>query len=136
MRVAPLVAVAAALFVASPAAGRVAVPRTSFVAVAGSSVAVYPRPGASQPLRMFGPRTGLGAPRVFLVRGRVGRWLDVLLPARPNGSTGWIRADRVTLAATHYAIVVELGAHLLTLTRDGAFVLQFPIGAGRSSTPT
>src|SRR5437868_10298109 len=121
MRRRRLLLVAAALALAWPAAA-CAVPRTSVVAVAGSGVAVYARPGAGQPVQTFGPRTGLGAPRVFLVRGRVGPWLDVLLPARPNGSTGWIRADRVTLAATHYAIVVELRAHLLTLTRDGVFV--------------
>jgi lipoprotein-anchoring transpeptidase ErfK/SrfK len=87
-------------------------------------------------VHMFRPRTALGTPRVFLVRQRRGGWLEVLLPTRPNGMAGWIRADAVSLATTEYAIVVELRAHLLTLARRGDVVLQIPIGAGRAATPT
>jgi lipoprotein-anchoring transpeptidase ErfK/SrfK len=55
---------------------------------------------------------------------------------RPNGAAGWIRAGSVTLATTDLAIVVELTAHLLTVTRNGGVLLQFQVGIGKPATPT
>lgn len=53
-----------------------------------------------------------GGPLVFLVKERVikeravkeGRpgWLLVYLPVRPNGSTGWVREESVTLSQHDY----------------------------------
>src|SRR6185437_13185145 len=99
-------------------------------------VPVYGRPGKAQPVRVFRARTPLGAPRVFLVRAWRGRWLRVLLPARPNGSSGWIRLDSVSLEQTDYRLTVELGRHVLTLTQGSAVVLRIPVGVGSAATPT
>jgi lipoprotein-anchoring transpeptidase ErfK/SrfK len=80
--------------------------------------------------------TEYGAPRTFLVTAREGDWLDVLLPVRPNGTHGWIRAADVSLATTTYSITVDLDAHRVTL-RDGADVIvETDAVIGSPETPT
>jgi lipoprotein-anchoring transpeptidase ErfK/SrfK len=80
-----------------------------------------------------------GAPLVFLVQGGqqpTGEWLEVQLPVRPNGTTGWVHAAEVRLAQHDYRIRVELGAHRLVLTEGGEVMLEAPIGVGTQDTPT
>ncbi len=74
---------------------------------------------------------------VFLVEERrPDGWIKVDLPVRPNGSTGWIRTETVSLAQTGYRIVVEIGAHRLTLYDRDRITVQAPVGVGVSETPT
>jgi lipoprotein-anchoring transpeptidase ErfK/SrfK len=97
-------------------------------------LAVYRRPGAARAARRLAVTP---ATRVLLVRARrPGGWLQVLLPMRPNGSTGWVRGRRAALRANPYRIEVRLRAHRLTLRRGGRVVLRTPIGVGRAVTPT
>ena len=63
-------------------------------------------------------------------------WVKVLLPIRPNGSTGWVQAHDVVVAPDPYKIVVDLGAHTLTLLKRGKAALKVPAGIGKGSTPT
>jgi lipoprotein-anchoring transpeptidase ErfK/SrfK len=77
-----------------------------------------------------------GAPLIFLVRQRQQGWLLVDLPIRPNGSTGWIDASRVRVTVDPYRMVVERGAHRLTLFRNNQLTLQVPVGIGTGQTPT
>ncbi|MGK2930834.1 MAG: L,D-transpeptidase [Acidimicrobiales bacterium] len=60
----------------------------------------------------------------------------VQLPVRPNGSTGWVRADDVSLTVHDYRLEVELGAHQLRLLQAGEALLEVPIGVGTQDTPT
>ncbi len=100
-------------------------------------VAVFDDPGAPKPSRTLANPTPTPAPLVFLVEERrPDGWLEVDLPIRPNGSTGWIRAETVSLAQTGYRVVVELGAHRLTLYDRDRTVVQVPVGVGVSETPT
>ncbi|MCC5948780.1 MAG: L,D-transpeptidase family protein [Nitriliruptoraceae bacterium] len=80
--------------------------------------------------------TDRGAPRVFLVEQLQDDWIEVLLPVRPNGSVGWIRADDVTLASNPYDVEVDLAAFELTIERAGELVLTADIGFGADDTPT
>lgn len=80
--------------------------------------------------------TERGVPRVFLVEERRDGWLKVLLPVRPNGSTGWIREDEVELAWNPYRIHVDLEDFQLTIHREEELVLEAPIGYGDEDTPT
>lgn len=80
--------------------------------------------------------TERGVPRVFLVETRRDGWLEVLLPVRPNGSTGWIRESDVELAANPYRIDIRLAEHALTIHREGELVLETAIGYGADDTPT
>jgi lipoprotein-anchoring transpeptidase ErfK/SrfK len=63
-------------------------------------------------------------------------WVQVLLPSKPAGSTGWIRADDVERARTPFVIEVHLGSKTLELLRDGAAVDQWSVGVGKTDTPT
>ena len=50
---------------------------------------MYDSPTATTPTRTLANPQPSGAPLVFLVRETHGDWLQVLLPVRPNGSSGW-----------------------------------------------
>ncbi len=100
-------------------------------------VPVFSEPGAAEPTQTLANPTEVGGPLVFLVdEERPDGWLSVLLPVRPNGSTGWIRYSDVELATNDFRLVVELGAHRLTLYEGETEVLQTPVGVGRDNAPT
>jgi L,D-transpeptidase-like protein len=63
-------------------------------------------------------------------------WVQVLLPSKPSGSTGWMRADDVERAITPYVIRVHLGAKKLELVRDGKVAKEWSVGIGTTETPT
>src|SRR5438552_6965359 len=83
-------------------------------------------------------KTEYGLPRTFLVTDQNSRpgWLNVLLPIRPNGASGWIKASDVTLGQSDYEIRIELGAHKLTLLKLGQPVLDSGVVIGADKTPT
>ena len=94
-----------------------------------------PDPGADVVHRLAHP-TARGAPRVFLVERRRGAWFEVQLPVRPNGTTGWVRAEDVELSRTGLAVEVDLGDFELRVTREGEELVTSPIGYGAEDTPT
>ena len=109
-----------------------------------TSVAVYPSPDAPQPTQQFpnpwlyqpdNPDTKV--PQVFLVKTqRADGWVEVLLPVRPNGSTGWLHASDVTLSQNPFHIVVSLSAHTITVTNATSVVYTGPVAVGAPDTPT
>jgi lipoprotein-anchoring transpeptidase ErfK/SrfK len=107
------------------------------------SVAVYDFPGQTEPTRapLPNPRPSGGAPGtmvplVLLVVEQQPEWLKVLLPVRPNGSSGWIREADVELASHDYRILVELGAHHITVWKGNDVFFEGPVGVGRAATRT
>jgi lipoprotein-anchoring transpeptidase ErfK/SrfK len=64
------------------------------------------------------------------------RWLQVMLPGRPNSSTGWIAQQGTREIVTGWQIVVNLAARRVSAYRDGRVVRAFPAVVGKSSTPT
>lgn len=100
-------------------------------------VEVFDEPDTPEPTRTLANPTDVGGPLVFLVdEQRDDGWLEVLLPVRPNGTTGWIRASDVDLAGNDYHITVELDAHMITLYNGDEVVLSEPVGVGRDNAPT
>ena len=77
-----------------------------------------------------------GSPLVFFVQERENDRFRVLLPVRPNGSQGWVRASDVTLFQHDYRITVSTGRHELRVYRAGKVVMRVPVGLGTSTTPT
>ena len=113
-------------------------PRRHLVATArGSSIDVFgaPDPGTPVAWTLPNPRAS-GSEQVFLVIGEGGEWLNVLVPVRPNGSTGWIRVADVTLAGHDFSMVVDLTAHRLTVYEGDAVWAEEPVGVGVATTPT
>ncbi len=77
-----------------------------------------------------------GAPLTFSVDRHDGAWLRVRLPARPNGSTGWIRAADVTVTKVPYRIEISVDAKELRLFQSGRLLHNFPAATGTGGTPT
>ena len=63
-------------------------------------------------------------------------WLDVMLPGRPNGSTGWIAQQGTRTASTAWSIRVDLARRRVGAYRQGKLVKAFAAVVGKPSTPT
>jgi lipoprotein-anchoring transpeptidase ErfK/SrfK len=101
------------------------------------AVKVYDHQGAVTPVRTIAQPDDPPRPLVFLVQKEAPPlWLQVLLPVRPNGSMGWIKATDVRLTEHDYRITIKLNAHRITVTRGSTTVVDAPIGVGRAQTPT
>ncbi|MEM9133778.1 MAG: L,D-transpeptidase [Actinomycetota bacterium] len=91
----------------------------------------------AEPLAAFAHPTERGVPLVFQVlQGPVDGWVEVLLPVRPNGTTGWIQADEVDLTRNRYAIDLDVSRHELTVFRDGEALITTQVAVGTGATPT
>jgi lipoprotein-anchoring transpeptidase ErfK/SrfK len=101
-----------------------------------SKVGIYDSAGASQPSRTLDNPQPSGAPLVFLVKQLGSEWLNVYLPVRPNGSTGWVKRSDVKLTQHDWRIVVELTAHRISAYQGANPYLQEPIAVGKQDTPT
>ena len=118
-------------------------PNTSLVAhVTVPQVQLYNAPD-TQPVRtlanpwLLNDDPNLPIPLVFLVLERSGDdWVRIQLPERPNGSSAWVQTKEVQLVATRYRIVVELGAHRITVFDGETALLQEPVAIGKPATPT
>jgi L,D-transpeptidase catalytic domain len=64
------------------------------------------------------------------------RWLQVMLPGRPDGSTGWIARDGTRRLVTGWRIVIDLTARRLRVYHDGRTTRTFQAVVGKLSTPT
>jgi lipoprotein-anchoring transpeptidase ErfK/SrfK len=102
----------------------------------GAQVEVFAEPVDGEPTVTLDNPNENGAPLVFLVEQDQGAWLQVLLPIRPNGSTGWIRAADVTVASNPYTIDIALAEHRLVVRNGDTVVVDAAIGVGTASTPT
>ena len=102
----------------------------------GTQLSVWRMPTDRAPAFALYSVTELGSPRVFLVTGQSGGWVRVLLPLRPNGSEGWLRAEDVDLSTVDDRVEVELGTRTLTWSRGGQVMLRASVAVGAPSTPT
>lgn len=75
-------------------------------------------------------------PLVFLVRQDMGDWLNVQIPARPNGTTAWVRRSDVALRTVANHILVELGARRVTVLHGDEQLVQDRVAIGAPSGPT
>lgn len=63
-------------------------------------------------------------------------WLLVDLPVAPTGSTGYVRAEDVTVYCISHRITVDRENFKLTLTEGGETVHEFDVGLGRDERAT
>ncbi|WP_238695066.1 L,D-transpeptidase, partial [Nocardioides caeni] len=63
-------------------------------------------------------------------------WVQVLLPSKPNGSTGWLRSTELEEAHSRFLVKVHLGARTLELLEDGEQVGTWTVAIGAAATPT
>lgn len=96
---------------------------------------VRTRPGGPLLVRQ-GERTEEGTRMRLLVLEDAGDWLQVGLPGRPNGRSGWVRAGAVDLSATDWRLKVSLSQRTLEVVRGLMTVSTHPVAVGRGGTPT
>jgi len=97
---------------------------------------VYARPGGPPVAAL--PPTQLGSPTwVPVITARPG-WDQILLPARPDGSTGWIYTGggHLQTAYTAYEIHVSLATRQLTILDNGTPLGTWTVADGEAGTPT
>lgn len=81
--------------------------------------------GGALVLRVLSPLSAVDEP-----------WLEVMLPVRPNGTTGWIRSDQVDLSVNPYRIEIRASDFSLDLFEQDELVLSTTIAVGTGETPT
>lgn len=87
-------------------------------------------------------RTEDGRPEVYLLlRSRIvrrqGTWIQLRIPGRPNGRTGWV--PRWALASLHRVrgyLLLDKSRRRAYLFRNGRSIWTSPIGHGAPGTPT
>ena len=99
-------------------------------------VAVYKNQTGNEVISTLDNPQPSGAPLVFTVDAQTQDRAQVLLPIRPNGSTGWINLADVRLERVDYKLVIGLSAHKLTVYNASKQVYSFSIGVGKATTPT
>ncbi|TDB87144.1 murein L,D-transpeptidase [Actinomadura sp. KC216] len=95
---------------------------------------VFDRPGGRRVATL--PAEQLGGPTWVPVVESSGSWRRVLLPSRPNGSSGWITGDGLSTARTPYTVRVELAKRRLTLLKSARKAGRWTVAIGGPKTPT
>ena len=121
-------------------------PNISTVAEANvPKVNIFDSETAANPSKTLDNPQPSGAPLVFLVKQLDNDWVNVYLPVRPNGSTGWVHRSDVNLTQHDWRILVATGAHQITVYCHEScpngpvpndIFLQEPIAVGKQDTPT
>ena len=132
---------------ASPAPAAEQVPSGPTRAKAWIARVVVPTAARAQPgsgrivMRIATQAKWNGGPVSLLVLGSrsdgQGRlWIEVGLPARPNGASGWIRADLVQLRPTAYRVEISTGRRVVRLLHHGRLLRSFGAVVGQPAYPT
>jgi len=109
----------------------------SLVALAKGETQVHETPNDQSTTTTMPWTTILGTVSVYaVVGGPVDGWIEVILPTRPNGTTGWIRNEDVSLYVVEGRIVVDLSERTLTYYEHGNEMLTSTVAVGTSRNPT
>jgi lipoprotein-anchoring transpeptidase ErfK/SrfK len=120
-------------------------PNQSFIAAVKptlTSISIYDAPNGKATSTMdnpwlYDPTVPTSkVPQVFLMKQqRKDGWVQVLLPVRPNGSTGWVKASDITLTPNTFSIDVALGAHTITVHNGANVIYTGPVAVGATDPP-
>src|SRR4051794_32729353 len=113
----------------------VAVLQTPHTARAAPSAHALPVQRVSPRRPITGERTALPVIGRRTARGGA-VWLRVLLPGRPNGHAGWIRARSTDAVRMPWRLAVDVSHRRVTVYRLGRPIRVFRAVVGRRSTPT
>ena len=110
---------------------------TTVAAARVDVVDVYAAPDdPAGPVRSLDADDQLSDQLTLVVDSQQGDWVQVQLPVRPNGSTGWVRAADVQLTSHDYSVEVRLAEHRMLVRQADVVVLDTPIGVGTADAPT
>src|SRR5487761_1019380 len=111
-------------------------PETGIVLHPTGTRVIYARPGGEPVLTL--PSTELGSPTwIPVVQSQPG-WDRVLLPTRPNRSTGWIyvRGGGLQTARSSYQVQIDLAAYRLSVFDAHRRLGSWTVAIGAPGTPT
>uniref|UniRef100_UPI0020291DAC L,D-transpeptidase family protein n=1 Tax=Actinotalea sp. C106 TaxID=2908644 RepID=UPI0020291DAC len=98
-------------------------------------VTVHESPGGSV-THTFDQVTPSGVPLTFMVLAEEDGWLEVQLPVRPNGTSGWVSTEQVVVLEVPYRLEVSTAENSMDLYRHGLLVSSFSVATGTGDTPT
>jgi lipoprotein-anchoring transpeptidase ErfK/SrfK len=122
--------------VPAPAAPSGVSAQTIVAAAKARMTPIYPSVSAAKPSVTLDNRKNFSGRHVFVVLAQQGQWLQVQVPVRPNGATGWVKASDVTLYQHDYAIVVSLSQHSLVAYKGGKEFMRETVAVGQGKYPT
>jgi lipoprotein-anchoring transpeptidase ErfK/SrfK len=115
-------------------------------AIPEGELAIYdaPDPAAAASRTLPNPRLINGdpdaaVPLLFLVKDTPDTncdWVEVYLPVRPNGTTGFVKRSDVELTQNPYRIEVHLGDYRLVVFNGDETILDTTIAEAAENTPT
>jgi lipoprotein-anchoring transpeptidase ErfK/SrfK len=111
-------------------------PETGIVLHPTANEVVYVRPGGPPVAAL--PTTELGSPTWVAVVQSQPDWDRILLPTRPNRSTGWIYLNDKGLVTAYsaYRVEINLAAYRLTVLDAGRSLGSWTVAVGARATPT
>lgn len=109
------------------------VPVSTTLASPNGNVPVYDRPGGTE---ISTAGYWYGYEMTMPVVEETWGWVRIMLPERPNQSTGWVRVEDVTLSSTAYRMVLDRTETKVVVYKDGFELMSMPGGFGKASTPT
>lgn len=109
----------------------------SLAAMAQGETEVFAHPGDTDPMMTMPATTILGTVTVLAVVGEPSDgWAEVMLPIRPNGSTGWLRTEDVKLFVVEGSVTVDLSEKELVYHLNGEEVIRASVAIGTNQNPT
>jgi lipoprotein-anchoring transpeptidase ErfK/SrfK len=118
-----------------PVSGTIAT-RTLVAASLTRFVNVFDSPTSKKASLVMDNRKNFSGRHVFVVVGKQDNWLNVLVPARPNGRRGWVKISEVGVFEHDFHMVVSLSTFTLTLYKSGEVVQTEKIAIGQNKWPT
>jgi len=108
---------------------------SSYIATARSSTLTILNSPLGEVVEVLGGDQA--APLVALTEppGSTGH-VEVRIPGRPNGRTGWVAVDDVDITWTNYRVRIDLSARTLTLYDSGEVVFESTVAIGTEAHPT
>ena len=97
---------------------------------------MYRAPGEPEPYRTLPAETILGTPTVVSIIEDTGTWVHALLPGRPNGETGWIRAADISTFTLNREVLIDIGDRHLRVITDGVENFRADVSVGTDASPT
>jgi lipoprotein-anchoring transpeptidase ErfK/SrfK len=81
-------------------------------------------------------RTRFGTAAAFAVQDARPGWVQVSLPVRPNGSSGWVKSGAVTVYEVQSVITVDRDRRTITVDVGDGHPITEPAGVGSRDNPT
>ena len=110
----------------------------TLAAMTRGDIPVYSSPDGVEPIMTLEGTTILGTVTVVSVIGDLeGERIQVMLPGRPNGRTGWVDIGLVDLYPVDGEIVIDLSERTLTFSSsETTLTTGVAVGSSRNPTPT